>query len=278
MLIPSKPVSPREITSATHSAAALRRRSLTVHLDIDRVVFLITSLQNMPELDTLPASDCTARFHMLPGLLLLSPERRIVYPLLLAQSALSVQAKILSAANERENLYGLSMFAKLSATPDYTARIPEQLIAHLPYHLVQDLFPQEIAHSEIADYVAELNTPAELVDMTPIRVIFELPVGYRLPEICPGKIVKVSLDLHTHTGGLAPNGVPLFINSRSRPTRIHNAPLSFNPPADDYYQLRGVDADLPVTSSLPQVYEDYTDMLNPNAALLARMGASKARL
>lgn len=249
--------------------------SITIHLDMDHVVFLVTDILNLPKLDAQPTEKREIRLRVLPGLLLDSPKRQTICPLLLRQSSIPIQAQILSVAHEQEDpFYGFSMFAKLTTAPDYTNRIPEKIFAHLPCDLAYDLFPEQIAsHPDIQNLptpactAEEMNRAAKL----PVCVNFELPTGHRLPELRPNKIARVSLNLYTHTGGLIPSGTaPLLINSRSCPTRIHNAPLGFNPPSDDYYQLYGTSFTLPVTSDLPKVYEDYTDSFYPHAAAIAR--------
>lgn len=240
--------------------------SIAPRLGIDRVVFLITEILRPPELDSCPVEQCTMCFRVMPGLLLDAHDQRIVCPMMIGKrSALSADAQLFQVAQEAENPHcGLSMFAKLTRISDYQTMVPEQLHAHLPASLVEKLFPSEFAVLSGGGYT--------FTEQTPIQVRFQLPTGYPLPVVCPGKIVRISLNLYSHTGALAPNGQPLLVNSRSRPTRIHLPPAGFKPCADDYYQLRGCNTDLPVTSQLPAKYEDWTDALDPNAALLARMG------
>ena len=256
--------------------------SISVRLDMSRIVFLITDLQDLPELDVCPVEQCTMRFHLLPGLLLSSAQRQIVCPLLLDGRILTAKAQLLLASMERENpFYGLSMFAKIVALPEYMDLVPPEISARLPYELVQELFPDVAASITITDDMIPRPAGRELTPeriasfkpKVPIDVQFNLPMGHRLPELCRGKIVRISLSLYARAGGLALNDrSDQLINSLSRPTRIHVASAEFEPPADSYYQLRSISSSRPVTSALPEFYEDYTDLLDPNAAYLARHG------
>lgn len=247
--------------------------SLTIRLGIDRVVFLVTELLELPELDVYPVADCAMRFRMLPGLLLSSPARHVICPLTPDRGAIPIKIQLLSAAMENENPYfGLSLFAKITEALEYTQFIPETPSTLLPHGLVRELFPREMDSLDLTGIVQKHKVPPDRLDKIPIRVNFQLPSGYDLPEIHRGKIVRISLSLYARAGGLAPNGTPLLVNSRSRPTLIHVGSSGFNPPAADYYQLRGVSQDLPATSKLPDVYEDYSEILDPTAAMLARRG------
>lgn len=247
--------------------------NITVRLGIDRVVFLITDLPEPPELDVYPVTKCEMRFHMLPGLLLNSPERHIVCPFMFGRGALPVKVQLLSAAMENENPYfGLSLFAKVVEAPNYTQFIPEAPCALLPLYLVKELFPQEASELDFAAVVQEYKIPPDRLERMPVRVNFEFPTGYDLPEIYRRKIIRISLSLYARAGGLAPNGAPLLVNSRSRPTLIHVASSGFDPSAADYYQLRGIDQEFPATSALPDTYEDYSEVLDPTADMLARRG------
>lgn len=257
--------------------------SITVRLGIERIVFLITEIQELPELDAYPAKECTMRFSLLPGILLTSSRRQIVYPLLLDHDRiLPGKVQVLQAAMEHENpSYGLSMFAKVLALPEYMELVPSEISAHLPYELARIFFPNEAARIVITDDMLPLSARgklgprrvAALKQKLPIKVNFAFPSGYPLPQLYRGKIVRISLSLFARAGGLSLNDrSPMLINSLSRPTRIYAAPAGFETPADDYYQLRSIGSGRPVTSELPDFYEDYTEMLDPTAAYLARRG------
>lgn len=256
--------------------------SISVHLNMKHIVFLITDLQELPELDTSPVEKCTMRFRLLPGLLLGPQQRQIVCPLLLDGLSLPAKVQLLLASMENENpFYGLSMFAKVIALPEYMKLVPPEISARLPYELVQELFPDAAAGITITDNMIPRPEGTELTptqaatlrQQVPIEVNFVLPVGHPLPELYRGKTVRISLSLHTRTGGLALNDRSVqLINSRSHPIRIQPAATGSEPSADVYYQLRGTGSTLPITSSLPDFYEDYTEMLDPNAAYLARQG------
>lgn len=277
--------------------------SITVRLGTERIVFLVTDIQEPPELDVYAPQKCQMRFHLLPGLLLTPPApavslasqevkteaaqfpaphepNQIVCPLLLDHMTLAGKAQILQAAMENENpFYGLSMFAKILAIPEYMELVPPKISARLPYGLVKELFPDEARAIVASDEEHSMEggpTPGQAASLhanTLIEVNFALPTGHPLPELYRGKIVRISLSLYARAGGLALNNrSPLLVNSRSRPTRIHISSTSAEMPADGYYQLRGIGSTLPVTSSLPDFYEDYTDVIDPGAAYLARRG------
>ncbi len=257
--------------------------SISVRLNMDRIVFLITDVQELPELDVHPVEKCTMRFHLLPGLLISPQEHRIVCPLLFDQRALPAKVQLLLTSMENENpVYGLSMFAKAIELPEYMDLVPPEISVRLPYGLIQELFPAEAASIVITDDMIphltgkdpQSGSAATLKQQLPIPVNFTLPTGHPLPELHRGKIVRISLSLYSRSGGLALNDRSTqLINSLSRPIRVHaDASELFDPPADDYYQLRSIGTSQPVTSRLPEFYEDYTEMLDPAAALLSRRG------
>lgn len=256
---------------------------ISVRLDMDRVVFLIPDVQELPELDVHSVKDCTMRFHLLPGLLISPQKHQIVCPLLFDQRALPAKVQLLTASTENENpFYGLSMFAKVATLQEYMDLVPSEIVVRLPYGLVKELFPAEAASIVITDDMLPHSVGEDqrsdqvtaLKQKLPIPVTFTLPTGHRLPELYRGKIVRISLNLCSRSGGLALNDRSTqLVNSLSRPVRVHvDTPEFFAPPADDYYQLRSLGTNQPITSQLPEFYEDYTEMLDPTAAMLARRG------
>lgn len=255
---------------------------IQIGLDMNRVVFLITDLDALPELDVHPVDQCQLRFHMLPGLLLTSPNRQIVYPLLLEGKVIPVMVQLLQAAMENENpFFGLSMFVRITQALEYMKLVPPQISARIPYSLVEELFPREAADIIITDDMLPRLTEAELMPeraatlraQIPIRVDFSLPTGYPLPEIYSGKIVRLSLSLRSRTGSLALNDKTVLpVNSLSRPALIHVGSAGFTTLPDDYYHLHSTGWERPVSSKLPDFYEDYTDITDPMAGLLARHG------
>lgn len=243
--------------------------SLTVNIGTERIVFLVTELLRSPELDTLPTEKCSMCFRVMPGLLLSLADPRIICPLIVnRRKALHAEAQLLQVARELENpYYGLSMFAKLTQIPDYRAAILDTPHTYLPVALARQLFPQQIA---------ALPDAETLSDSAPILIHLRLPTGHHLPEVYAGRIVRLSLNSRSRTGGLAPNGQSLLVNSRIYFDRIHLPAAGFTPPADDFYRLQGSASELPVSSVLPERYEDWRDALDPNAALLDRIAAYRS--
>ena len=287
---------PTDSTSVPQATAALAATPPTVpiRLSIDSVVFLITDLQELPPLDTEPVEQCKMRFRVMPGLLLQPPQhpattpaaegptpnaspappseppqppdpvQPIVYPILLERRALSAEVQLLSVAVERENpISGLSAFARVLNIPDYITHVPERIPVCLPYDLAAALRPAE-------------TTGLDLPDDALVRLDLQLPTGYALPELYRGKVVRLSVNFFTGSGGLALNGKPLYINSRSRPTYIRLASSGRRPLPDDFYRLRGLSGSLPATSDLPKSYADHTELVDPNAAIIARVGLTQS--
>lgn len=249
--------------SVTTATTRKRLPELPVHLRFDSLVFLITELQDLPPLDTIPVEDCKMRFRVVPGLLLCSPQP-IIYPLLMDRASITTEVELLSAAMENENpFYGMSLYARIRRMSDYTTYVHDSTPVRMPYELTQVFFPEEVKRAELG----------ELHGKDLVRVDLRLPTGYELPELGPSKIVRLSVNLFTGSGGLAPNGQPLSINSRSRPTFIHVGSAGAGKTASDFYRLSAVSATLPVTSSLPAKYSDYTDVIDPHAAAIARARA-----
>ncbi len=265
--------------------------SITVDTAISQIAFLVSDLEELPDLNKLPDNNCFIRLRVMPCVVLpalevrpqspesqsLEPQQsKISEPHVIAcqlssakRYATSVIFKLAQVSKEAENFYGLSALAYLESIPSFQNSAQCEPTAYLPFGLARQMFARECAAFLAEPAAASADAPG-LPDGALIRVHFRFPTGAEWPTFRLRSLTRLSLDLSTRTGGLALNDRELLINSLSRPVRIHTP--AGNGMFVDYYSLESTSHTAPVTSDLPRQTEDYTDVINPTAAYLARIG------